>query len=337
MVLDWIIAAIVLASVALRPRSWAAAVLAAAVAVIADSSELGAALRAVGPTAALLSVALSVSALAVRLGFAHWGAARLAARANGSARRLFVLVCAVTALLTAVVTLDGAVVVMAPVMIELRRRFGAPLRPLVLGTVAVANAFSLALPEGNPTNLVVIERLGLSLSREARTMLVPGLLATLLCAVAVAWRERRALDSRLHDGSTPPASSPAAPGLLGVARLAVQILALLTALLPLGQPALGAAGLPQLLAVAVVVTGLAAVANNLPASAIVAAGLAGGPAAYAALVGLSVGALAVPRGSVATAIAGELTGERPHSRVFAPAALAAALASTIVVWLIVVS
>src|SRR5579871_1281771 len=165
MILHWIIAAIVVVLVAVWPRSWSAAVLGATVALLADAAAIGGALRAVAPTAALLAVALAVSAVAVRLGFAGWAAVRLAKAAGGSSRRLFVLVCGATAVLTAAVTLDGAVVVMAPVLVALQRRYGAPLRPLVLGTVAVANAFSLALPEGNPTNLVVIERLGLPLGQ----------------------------------------------------------------------------------------------------------------------------------------------------------------------------
>lgn len=333
MVLHWIIAAIAVLLVAARPRSWAAAVAAASAALLVNPSDVGAASRAAAPTAALLAVALGLSGLAVRLGFARWAATGLAGVASSSARRLFVLVCAVTALLTAAVTLDGAVVVMAPVLVDLHRRFGAPLRPLVLGTVAVANAFSLALPEGNPTNLVVIERLGLSLGHEARTMLLPGLVATLLCAAAVARAEREALGLPLGSDSRSPEPRQA-PGLPGVALLGLQILALLVALMPLGHPPLGGDGLPGLLAVALVASALAALANNLPASALVAAGLTAGPAAYAALVGLSVGALAVPRGSVATALAGELTGERPHARVLVPAALTAAVAATVVVWLI---
>ena len=101
--------------------------------------------------------------IAVRLGAARWVADALAVRSRLSSRRLFVLVCVLAALLTALVSLDGAVVLMVPVVVELHRRFGAPLRALLLGVVAVANASSLALPEGNPTNLVVIERLGLPL------------------------------------------------------------------------------------------------------------------------------------------------------------------------------
>jgi len=341
MVVDWIIAGGTVLVVAARPRSWRATAVAVAIAAsgvaLGHGSAVGTAVHAVAPMAGLLAVALALSGLAVRLGAARRAAARLAVLSRGSGSRLFVLVCTGTALLTAVVTLDGAVVVMAPVLVELHRRYGAPLRPLVLGTVAVANAFSLALPEGNPTNLVVIERLGLSVGQEARTMLLPGLAATVVCAALIARRERRVLGASFAAGSAGSGALPGEPGLMGVPLVIVQILALLVALLPLGHPSFGGAGLPGLLAVSLVVSALAALANNLPASAIVAAGLSSGPAAYAALVGLSVGALAVPRGSVATAIAGELTGEQPPARVLAPTALAAALAATIVVWLVSIS
>jgi Na+/H+ antiporter NhaD/arsenite permease-like protein len=50
-----------------------------------------------------------------------------------------------------------ALAVVAPLV-----RYGAPLAPLVLGAVAVANAASIAVPQGNPTNLVVINHLRLS-------------------------------------------------------------------------------------------------------------------------------------------------------------------------------
>ena len=63
-----------------------------------------------------------------------------------------------------------------------------------------------------------------------------------------------------------------------------------------------------LLAVALAAGAAAAVANNLPASVSAAALLAAGPTAYAASIGLAVGALATPQGSVATLIATDLAG-----------------------------
>jgi arsenical pump membrane protein len=108
---------------------------------------------------------------------------------------------------------------------------------------------------------------------------------------------------------------------------------LLVVLLPV-VPAenVGAAGLWALLAVSLVISVLAAVVNNLPASAVVAAALAPGPPAYAALIGLSIGALALPQGSVATLIVGDLAGESPHERSLTPIALAGAAAATLVMW-----
>jgi hypothetical protein len=61
--------------------------------------------------------------------------------------------------------------------------------------------------------------------------------------------------------------------------------------------------------------------------------LAPGTTAYAALLGLSVGALATPHGSVATLIAGELVDEDPHAGFLLPAALASTAVAVAVVWL----
>jgi Na+/H+ antiporter NhaD/arsenite permease-like protein len=337
MVTDWIIAGATVAAVALRPRSLRATGLAVVLAgadLATGGGSLGPALAAVWPMVTLLVGALSVSALAIRLGAAAWAASALARAARGRAARLYVLVCALAAVLTACVTLDGAVVLLAPVVVELDRRFGAPRRALLLGVVAVANAFSVAVPLGNPTNLVVIERLGLGLGETTARLFPAAVAAALLCSSAVAVAERRALRGVLGVDAGPAPVRGRAGGLGAVARVALQVVSLLVVLLGVVEPRrLATAGLWSLLALALGVTVFAAVANNLPASAVVAAAIPAGPAAYAALVGLSVGALATPQGSVATLLAGDLADERSHSRVLAPAALAATVAAVIVVWL----
>ena len=60
--------------------------------------------------------------------------------------------------------------------------------------------------------------------------------------------------------------------------------------------------------------------------------LAAGPLAYAATIGLAVGALAAPQGSVATIIAADLAGPTTPpltTRRLAPLAIAALLAATL--------
>jgi hypothetical protein len=64
-----------------------------------------------------------------------------------------------------------------------------------------------------------------------------------------------------------------------------------------------------------------------------------GPGAYAALVGLTVGALATPHGSVATMISRDLAGNDGDlpPKALAPAAALAVLCATLVLWAIVSS
>jgi hypothetical protein len=78
---------------------------------------------------------------------------------------------------------------------------------------------------------------------------------------------------------------------------------------------------------------VAALVNNLPASVWATAHVAASPAAYAAPIGLAVGALATPQGSVATLLAGQLTGPAApavDARRFAPLAAAGVLVATLV-------
>ena len=82
-------------------------------------------------------------------------------------------------------------------LVILARRFGAPFGPLFLGAVVVANAASIAVPQGNPTNLVIISRLGLSAAAFLEHMLAPGIAAAAICATGVALSERQALTAPL--------------------------------------------------------------------------------------------------------------------------------------------
>ena len=92
------------------------------------------------------------------------------------------LTCVLCAALTCAVSLDGAVVLMVPLALALGEDFGVPVRPLLLGIIAVANASSIAVPQGNPTNLVLIARLHLSPTAFTAHMFLPGLARRRRCA-----------------------------------------------------------------------------------------------------------------------------------------------------------
>lgn len=342
------------------------------------------ALAATLPLVAFLSAAFWLAALAERAGLADALAAALARRARGSGLRLYAVTCALCAGLTATLSLDGAVVLLVPLVLAASREDPALRRTLLLGTVAVANGFSLAVPQGNPTNLVVIQRLGLSPAGFVAHLFVPALLAAVVCAAVPALLGHRALRAARVGGPAPRVRSPlsglaaaalAAAGATGVAgpwlgvapwwtltgvavvtwltarasghpvpavpvpwRIAAQVAVLVV--LVEAIPGIGALAAPAsllgVLAVALGAAVLAALANNLPAG-VALAGLLGAPGlgAYAALTGLSVGALATPHGSVATLIAFERGGvPRRSLATILPTALAATILAATTLWLL---
>ncbi|HTW12866.1 MAG TPA: SLC13 family permease [Solirubrobacteraceae bacterium] len=386
LVVHILIAAVAAVALAARPRSNGSAAIVAAAALLdlILGAHAGVALRVVAPLVIFLTAALTLSAMVVDAGLADRAAGALARLARGHGGALYALVCVTCALLTAVVSLDGAVVLMVPLALALQRRCNIALAPLLLGIVAVANAASIAVPQGNPTNLVVISHLHITAVAFIERMLLPGAVAALLCATLVAISERASMRARY---TPPPATAqtdarghlPAGVALAAAAltawlapiagvepwypfaavvaisvvllrrfteisvpwRVAVQIagLAVVVEALGLHPPSTHSSALPLLLAIALGVSVAAAMINNLPASVWAASLLSGaGPVAYSASLGLAVGALAVPHGSVATLIAADLAG--PEDRHFtvrrlAPMTLAALIAATLLLRLTV--
>jgi Na+/H+ antiporter NhaD/arsenite permease-like protein len=377
-----ILAAIAVAALIAAPRRpGGAAVIAAAAAIDAVlGAPVGPAFAVVAPLTCFIGAALALGALAQDSGLVARLASALAERTRGDPRLLYAAVCAVCATATATVSLDGAVVLMVPLLRELANGHRAPFAPLFVGCVVVANATSIAVPQGNPTNLVVIERLGISPAAFLAHMLLPGLAAAVICAVGVAIYERHALcgtiwpsprargpfSARERDavlalcaatlatwtallaGIAPwwpftavvAAALVASPARRPVSipwRLAAQVGGLLVVSRALDLPALTnpGDGLGGLVAIATGLGLCCALASNLPVGAWVAGLLSAGPSAYAATIGLAVGALATPHGSVATLIAADLAGPAAPPlgvRRLAPLALAGVVVATLLVW-----
>lgn len=329
-----ILAAVAVAVVAARPQSRASATVAlaagAASAALAGGFVAVDAVRATAPMLVFLTVALGIAGLAERAGLAGRAAEALARAGRGRTRRLYALTCAASAGLTCLVSLDGSVVLMVPLVQALARRCRIAQAPFFLGAVAVANAVSVAVPEGNPTNLVLMSRLGLSPFAFVGHLALPGLMAALVCALVPLSR----LEGRSYEIEDRPPGPGQAP-FLAPWRIGAQMAGLLACLDRLA-PGLSfhGGGLVALLGVAGGTAAAAAVANNLPVSASVAALATSGPGAYAALIGLGVGALATAHGSVATLIARDLAGDRrPWARTWAAPAAAAVALATFVLWL----
>ena len=107
----------------------------------------------------LLGVAV-VAELSSHAGVFQRAARVLAVWAKGSQVRLFCWIFLLTAFATSIFSLDGAVVVMTPVVIHLAMMKGVSFLPLAFTVVFVANCGSLLFPVSNLTNLLAVEQLG---------------------------------------------------------------------------------------------------------------------------------------------------------------------------------
>src|SRR5437763_3082538 len=198
LIVHGILAGVAVATLALGSHRALSTVLAigAALADLALGAAVEPAVSVMAPLLVFLAAALALAALVAESGLSARLAALLVAAGHGRIATLYALVCAASAALTAAVSLDAAVVVMVPVLDNLRRTARTSFPALFLGAVAVANGASIMVPQGNPTNLVVIGSLRMSPAAFTARMLTPGLAATMICASGVAIRSRRQLGGR---------------------------------------------------------------------------------------------------------------------------------------------
>ena len=173
LICELILALFAVVLLAIGPASERVALVIVAVAEVdaALGASISPAITAVAPLFAFLTAALA--ALAEQSGLSTSAASMLARWARGNTMRLYALVCVLSGVVTSIVSLDGAVVVMVPLVRVMSGRFRAPFAPLFLGVVVVANASSVAVPQGNPTNLVVMGLAGLSPGSFAAHMVGP--------------------------------------------------------------------------------------------------------------------------------------------------------------------
>ncbi|MEX2654604.1 MAG: SLC13 family permease [Acidimicrobiia bacterium] len=215
--------------VVLRPRGlpeWVAAGTGLAVVAMLGVAEPTAIAAVVGRTAPVVVFLLAVTVLgrAAEHTGAFDAAALAAGRvARGSGQRLLAAVLLAGLVTTTILSLDATVVLLTPAVIALARRTGAPLLPLALATVYVANTGSLLLPVSNLTNLLVVERLGGSWAF-LRSMVLPQAVAFLaLWGVLAIWH-REALGRPLVPEMPAPRSAVPDRTALVVAVVAVAAL-----------------------------------------------------------------------------------------------------------------
>lgn len=140
---------------------------------LVSTTAVHAELHRLGPILVFLAAVLVLAQLCAAEGLfeaaGHW----LARSSAGSARRLLVLVFALSSAVTSVLSLDATVVLLTPVVLATASRMGVPARPHVYATGRLANSSSLLLPMGNLTNLLALAASGLTLVHFAEAMVAP--------------------------------------------------------------------------------------------------------------------------------------------------------------------
>ncbi|RBY82487.1 arsenic transporter [Geodermatophilus sp. TF02-6] len=155
-----------------------------------------AAVRRIAPTVAFLVVILLLAHLADAEGLFGWAAAVTARLSGRSAHALLAWVVVLSALVTAVLSLDATVVLLTPVVLATAARMRVPARPHAYAAGHLANSASLLLPVSNLTNLLAFGATGLSFLHFTGLMLGPQ-----VAAVAVEYLVLRTLFRR--DLATP--------------------------------------------------------------------------------------------------------------------------------------
>lgn len=243
----WCIAFLATAGVVTRPFKLPEAVWAVAGAVTLVATRLlpwSTGLQAVGKgmdVYLFLIGMMLLSEIARREGLFDWLAAFAVRRARGSGTRLFGLVYAVGAVVTAFLSNDAAAVVLTPAVLAAAKAAKAEPLPYLFVCAFIANAASFVLPISNPANLVLYGNHMPALLPWLGHFLLPSVLSV-AATFGVLWLiDRRRLAEPIRSEIAQPSLSMG--GWMALAGLAV------TAIMLLGTSALDVRlGLPTCLA-----------------------------------------------------------------------------------------
>ncbi|MQA82824.1 MAG: arsenic transporter [Streptosporangiales bacterium] len=138
-------------------------------------------------------------------------AARLA---RGRTLPLYLVVVALGAATTVVLSLDTTAVLLTPVVLSLAIQLELAPLPFAMAAVWLANTASLLLPVSNLTNLLAVDRLGMSVAGFAGRMWLPALVAVVVTSAVLLVVYRRQLRGTYV---VPPRRRPSDPVLFWIA------------------------------------------------------------------------------------------------------------------------
>lgn len=181
--LIWIIAAVTIALMLLRPRGipevvWtsAGALLLIVTGLISPPVALQAIARGLNVYLFLTGMML-LAVMGRHYGVFDWLAARAVRGAKGSPARLFTLIFIVGVIVTAFLSNDATAVVLTPAVLAAVRRARANPLPYLFICAFIANAAGFLLPISNPANIVVFNHVMPPLVEWLAMFLLPALVA----------------------------------------------------------------------------------------------------------------------------------------------------------------
>jgi arsenical pump membrane protein len=242
--MTWTIAALATAGVILRPFNlpeaiWAVAgaVLLVVLGLISIPDALTGVAKGTDVYLFLLGMMI-LAEIAREEGLFDWLAAVATRRANGSARRLFLLTYGVGTLVTIFLSNDATAVVLTPAVAAAASTAKAkePL-PYLLICAFIANAASFVLPISNPANLVIYGNHMPPLLQWLPAYLLPSALSIAATYLVLRWTQRCALHQQIaKEVSVPTLSGGGKTAAVGLALTAVALLAASALDLQLGLP-----------------------------------------------------------------------------------------------------
>jgi arsenical pump membrane protein len=128
-------------------------------------------------TAALLGLML-MSAVLEENGLFRAAAHAIARHAGGDGRRLFLGLCALTAVTTTLLANDGAILILTPIVAEMAAVLGfsaAATLAYLFATGFLCDALSTVLPTSNLTNILLVDTLHVPPGRFVAALLAPSL------------------------------------------------------------------------------------------------------------------------------------------------------------------
>jgi arsenical pump membrane protein len=239
----WIIAVLATAGVLIRPFKWREAVWA----VLGATLLLGFGLlpladgvRAIGKgldVYLFLIGMMLLSEIARREGLFEWVAAFAVNHADGSPKRLFLIIYGVGTVVTAFLSNDAAAVVLTPAVYAAAKKAKVDPLPYLFICAFIANAASFVLPISNPANLVLYGDHVPPLGRWLASFALPSLLSVLATYGALRWSQRRALaDACDCDVEQSKMSSGGWTALIGLVLTALVLLVVSALDVQLGAP-----------------------------------------------------------------------------------------------------